>query len=61
MKFFVTFTFGEVRLHLRKTQINLTVGQFFRDSTNEMQAFLCIRCSKIWFFVRFSQLSHAQK
>lgn len=23
-------------------------GEFSHDSANEMQAFLCIRCSKIW-------------
>ena len=24
------------------------LGEFCRDSANEMQAFLCVRCSKIW-------------
>ena len=28
------------------------LGEFFHDSTKEMQAFLCIRCSKIWYFTR---------
>ena len=36
----------------RKTQINLTFSQFCRDSTKEMQAFFCFRCSKIWHFTR---------
>ena len=27
-------------------------GEFSHDSTKEMQAFLCIRCSKIWYFAR---------
>ena len=33
-----------------KAQINLTFSQFCRDSTKEMQAFFCFRCSKIWLF-----------
>ena len=28
--------------------------EFFHDSAKIMQAYLCICCSKIWFFVRFA-------
>ena len=50
-EFFIrTFELRSKVLSFEKTQINLTYVEFYRDSVEEMQAFLYIRCSKIWFF-----------